>query len=124
MRSPFGVDRDAGLGQRLDIAVDRPDGDLELLRELRGRHPAAGLEEEQDIDEPRGAHRRSVLQLMTADVRIGRKVRWQHDNPTTIPAPRPPPSASRPSNRSRPSRSSWTAAAGSSSGRPRGRTRR
>ena len=56
VRPALGVDRDAGLGERLDVAVDRPDRDLELVGELRGRHPAAGLEEQQDVDESAGTH--------------------------------------------------------------------
>ena len=52
VRASLGVDRDARLGERLDVAVDRPDGYLELLGQFRGRHPTAGLEQEQDVDEP------------------------------------------------------------------------
>ena len=70
VRAALGVDRDAGLGERLDVAVDRPDGDLELLGQLRRRHPAAGLEQEQDVDEPAGAHRGIVLLFMTERVRF------------------------------------------------------
>ena len=35
--------------ERLDVAVDRPDRDLELVRQLAGRHPAAGLEQQEDV---------------------------------------------------------------------------
>ena len=69
MRTALGVDRDAGLGEGLDVAVDRPNRDLELLGQLGRRHPAAGLEEEQDIDEAGGAHVQSIPRFMTASVR-------------------------------------------------------
>jgi hypothetical protein len=69
VRAALGVDRHAGFRQRLDVAVDRPDGHLELLGELRRRHPAAGLEQEQDVDQAAGAHRHSVHRMMTSSVR-------------------------------------------------------
>jgi len=50
------VQRDAGRAQRLDIPVDRAHRDLQLLGELGGGHTAAGLEEQEDRDEPRGFH--------------------------------------------------------------------
>jgi len=50
------VQRDAGLVQRLHVAVDGADRDLELGGELRGGHPPPGLEQEQEGDEPARAH--------------------------------------------------------------------
>jgi hypothetical protein len=50
------VQRDAGLVQGLHVPVDGTDRDLELPGQLRGRHPAPGLEQEQDRDQPAGAH--------------------------------------------------------------------
>ena len=67
MRPPFGVDRDPRLGERLHVAVDRPDGDLELRGELRGGHPAPRLEQQEDVDETAGSHQRRIL-LMTGIV--------------------------------------------------------
>ena len=56
VRSAIGVDRDAGRAQRIDVAVDRPDRDLELLGELRGGLAAARLEEQQERDESGRTH--------------------------------------------------------------------
>jgi hypothetical protein len=56
MRASFRVDRNAGLGQRLDVAIDRPNGHLELPGQLTCRHPVACLEQEEDVDESAGAH--------------------------------------------------------------------
>jgi len=42
--------------ERLDVAVDRPDGDLELLGQLPGGQPVASLEQEENIDESAGTH--------------------------------------------------------------------
>jgi len=50
------VQRDAGLVQRLHVAVHGADRDLELGGELRRGHPAPGLEQEQDRDQPARAH--------------------------------------------------------------------
>ena len=48
MRTAFRVDRHAGLAQRLDVAMDRPDRHLELVRQLARRQLAAGLEQQED----------------------------------------------------------------------------
>jgi len=50
------VQRDAGLVQGLHVPVDGTDRDLKLAGQLSGRHPAPGLEQEQDRDQPAGAH--------------------------------------------------------------------
>ncbi len=56
LRPALGIDRDAGRAERLDIAVDRPLGDLELAGELAGRQLAPRLEQQQHRDESGGAH--------------------------------------------------------------------
>ena len=53
----LGEDRHPGLGQCLDVAVDRPDGHFELLGQLARCHARACLQEQQDIDESAGTHR-------------------------------------------------------------------
>ena len=58
VRPAFGIDRDPSLAERLDVAMDRPDRDLELIGQLARRQLAAGLEEEEQRDEAGGAHRR------------------------------------------------------------------
>src|SRR5581483_11665080 len=40
----------------VEVAVDGPHRHLELGRELCGGHPAAGLEEQEEADQPAGAH--------------------------------------------------------------------
>ena len=52
----LGVDGDAGGRERLDIAVDGAYGDFEPLGEFGGRDEAAGLEEQQDREQPVGFH--------------------------------------------------------------------
>ena len=59
VRAALGVDRDARLAQCVNVAMDGPLRDLELLRQLRGRHPTAGLQEEEHGDQPRRTHRGS-----------------------------------------------------------------
>ena len=65
-RAAFRVHRHARGAQRLDVAVDRPDGDLELAGELGGGHAAAGLEEQEQGDE---AGRTHVEILPNPDIR-------------------------------------------------------
>lgn len=48
--------RDAGGGQRLDVAVDGADGDLQVLGELDVGDPFAGLQEQQDGQQSVGFH--------------------------------------------------------------------
>ena len=50
------IDRDAGRRQRLEVASRGGDRHLELLRELRGGHPAARLQREEGGDEAVCAH--------------------------------------------------------------------
>ena len=50
------VDRDAGAAERLDVAQHGALADLELGCELAGAHPAVGLQQTQQRDEPAGAH--------------------------------------------------------------------
>jgi hypothetical protein len=69
VRSALGVDRDTRLGEGLDVAIDRPNGYLELVGQFRGRHPATGLEEEQHIDQSTGSHRPTIRRFMTGSVR-------------------------------------------------------
>ena len=58
LRSALRVDRDAGLGERLDVAMDRPDRDLQLLGESsrRSSRPGSGAA---------GAARRAGLRAST-----------------------------------------------------------
>ena len=52
----LGQDGDPGRGQCLEVAVDRPDGDLELGRQGAGRRPAACLQQQDQGQQPVGAH--------------------------------------------------------------------
>src|SRR5205823_3005315 len=54
--SRFRVDRDARRGERLDVAVDRPDGDLEPLGQLARRRALAALKKHQDGEQTVRAH--------------------------------------------------------------------
>lgn len=65
----LGVDRDAGGGQRLDVAVDGAYGDFEALGQLGGGHQAAGLEQQEDREQPVGFHRTSFSRPPPAPVR-------------------------------------------------------
>ena len=56
----LGVDRDARGRQRLDVAVDRAQRDLELARQLARGHAGSGLEQHQDREEPAGTHAATV----------------------------------------------------------------
>ena len=56
VRTALRVDRDARGAERVDVAVDRALADLELGRQHGGRRPAARLEEQEQLDEPRRAH--------------------------------------------------------------------
>lgn len=55
-RATISVDRDARRGQRLDVAVDRPDRDLELGGQLLRRELAPCLEQHQQGEQPTRAH--------------------------------------------------------------------
>ena len=56
MRAALGVDGDAGGAERLDVAMDGPDRDLQLLCELRGGHAATRLEEQQQREQAGRTH--------------------------------------------------------------------
>ena len=60
-RSALGVHGNAGLAQRLDVAVDRSQRHLQLLGQLRSRHPTAVLEQQEQLEEAAGAHSSTVL---------------------------------------------------------------
>ena len=55
-RAAHGRHRDSGGGERLDVAVDGADGDLEAVRDVGGSQLAARLQQEQERDETGGAH--------------------------------------------------------------------
>ncbi len=60
VRAALGVDRHARRAQRLDVAVDRSFGDLELARQLGGGQLAARLEQQQERHEARCTHDRTI----------------------------------------------------------------
>ena len=64
VRTALGVDRHAGGGQRLDVAMDGPFRDFELRGELGGSQPAATLEEQEQRNEAGGAHGRRIARFM------------------------------------------------------------
>jgi hypothetical protein len=55
-RAAIGVNRDAGGSQGLHVAVDGAHRDLELVGQFARRHPAPGLQQQQERDETTGAH--------------------------------------------------------------------
>ncbi len=55
-RPALAVDRHARRAERLDVAVDRAHRDLEVRRQLARRRAAAPLQQQQQLDEPAGAH--------------------------------------------------------------------
>ena len=57
--TPGGVDRHPRRAECVHVAVDGPDRDLELPRQLRSGKTAPGLKKEDDGDEPVGAHDQS-----------------------------------------------------------------
>ncbi len=56
----LGVDGDTGGGKGLDVAVDGAHGHLQALGELGGGHETAGLEQQEDREQPVGFHVASV----------------------------------------------------------------
>jgi hypothetical protein len=56
-RSPHGLDGHAGGGERFDVAMDRPHGDLEVRGQLLCGELPAHLQEEKQRNEPRRPHR-------------------------------------------------------------------
>jgi hypothetical protein len=59
-RAGLGPQRHAGLLQRGDVAVDRPDRHLERSRELGSGGPTGALHVQEDGDEAPGAHGRTI----------------------------------------------------------------
>ena len=55
-RTADGLDRNAGRGERVGIALDRPLGHLEPLGELRRRQLPPGLEQEEERDQSARTH--------------------------------------------------------------------
>ena len=56
VRATHGVDRHPGRGQRLDVAHDGAHRHLQTLGQLAGRQPPAGLQQQQDRQQPVGSH--------------------------------------------------------------------
>jgi hypothetical protein len=50
------VQGDAGRVQRVDVAIDGADRDLQLGGQLRGGEPAPGLQQEEELDDPGSSH--------------------------------------------------------------------
>jgi hypothetical protein len=69
-RTRFGADGHACGPECLEVAVDRPDGDLELLCECHGGRPSPGLEQEHQGHQAVGAHKSRLEQI--ADIRCQR----------------------------------------------------
>ena len=73
MRTPvpaaFGVDRDAGREQRLDVAQHGAGGHLQLASQ-RGRGQPTSLAQQHQRDQPVGAHAGALSEYMTEDVVI------------------------------------------------------
>ena len=57
-----------GRAESLDVAEDRALGDLKLVGQLPGAHPAAGLEQAQQPDQAAGSHEPRIIAIMTEDV--------------------------------------------------------
>ena len=68
VRPALRVDRDARRAERLDVAMDGPLGDLELLGELGGGQLAAGLEQQEERHEARRTHAGRIPESMTGCV--------------------------------------------------------
>ena len=51
-----GVDREARCAQRFDVAKDGALRNLQFSRQLRGGHPASGLQQAQKLHQPAGTH--------------------------------------------------------------------
>lgn len=60
------VQRDTDGAERLHVPVHRPDGDLQFVGQLPGRHPAPVLEQQKQGDQPARTH--AVQYLLTEDV--------------------------------------------------------
>ena len=74
VRAALGVDRDAGRRERIDVAVDRPLADLELVGQHRGGDAATCLEQQEQLDEARRAHRgEDTREMATGSVRYFRR---------------------------------------------------
>jgi hypothetical protein len=65
-----GVDRDTGRRQRLDVAQHRAGGHLQLAGQRVGRQPAALAQQQNQRDQPVGAHPETLREYMTQDVVI------------------------------------------------------
>ena len=63
------IDRDPGRAEGLDIAQDRCAGETSSSpASCPGAHPAAGLEQAQQPDQPAGSHGPRIIPIMTEDV--------------------------------------------------------
>jgi hypothetical protein len=68
----FGVDRDAGRGQRLDVAQHGAGGHLQLAGQRRRGQPAVLPQQQHQRDQPVGAHGKTLPKYPTEDVVICR----------------------------------------------------
>src|SRR4051812_34073538 len=68
-RTALSEDGHARGAQLLDVPVDGPDRDLELVGELRGGHATPTLEQQQEVHEPARAHRLRIRTMSTVSVR-------------------------------------------------------
>ena len=72
--SAIPVDRRAGGGERVDVAIDGAHGDLELRGQRVGGQPSAQLQKDQDRQEPVGAHGSMQQEVLTQGVRQAKLV--------------------------------------------------
>jgi hypothetical protein len=61
----IGIDRHICRTQLVDVAIDGPDGDLELLGQGPRGHPPAGLQEHEDRQQSARAHMRNLPKFLT-----------------------------------------------------------
>ena len=66
----FGVDRDAGRGQRLDVAQHGAGGHLQLAGQRGRGQPTVLAQQQHQRDQPVGAHTKTLPKYMTQDVVI------------------------------------------------------
>src|SRR5262249_9779271 len=76
--------RHARSGKLLDIPVDRAHGDLGLLGQALRAHPAVGLEEHEDLEEPPGSHAHTLQEIHDTPWHIWDRTMEAHHKETAM----------------------------------------
>jgi hypothetical protein len=73
-RAAIRIDRHVRGAELIDVAIDGANRNLEFARQRFGRHPAAGLQQQQDRQQPARTHFRSLAEIPDTRCQVWRPI--------------------------------------------------